>query len=59
MAEAVGLPSSPRTGGCDDGVVVVVLCASSRGWPRTLREIAQQASELLQTRPDLQALLVS
>lgn len=59
MAEAVGVPSSPRNGGCEDGVVFVVFCGSSKGWPRSNADVAAQAGELLSARPDLQALLVS
>lgn len=59
LARNLGVPDSPRHGGCDDGVVVVVFKGSSRGWPRSNEDVAQQVQDLLQDRPDLQQILTS
>lgn len=59
MAKALGIPASPRHGGCDSGVVFVIFPASSKGWPRTNQDIAEQVQELLQGSAALQGLLTS
>jgi hypothetical protein len=59
LADALGIPNSPRHGGCDSGVCVVVFKGSSRGWPRGDADVAQQVSDLLQGRPDLQKFLTT
>jgi hypothetical protein len=33
LAEALGIPSSPKNGGVDDGVEYVIFPASNMGWP--------------------------
>lgn len=57
MAEALGVPASPRNGGCDSGVTFVIFPGSSKGWPRSNADVAAQVGELLSARPDLQKLL--
>lgn len=47
LAVALGIPSSPRHGGCEAGVAYAVWLRSSRGWPRLLEDIASQAEGLL------------
>lgn len=59
LADALGIPNSPRHGGCGSGVCVVVFRGSSKGWPRADADVAQQASDLLSQRPDLQKFLTT
>lgn len=46
LAEALGIPSSPRHGGCSSGVAVRVWRRSARGWPREWREVETQVEAL-------------
>lgn len=45
LAEALGIPSNPRSGGCSSGVTWLVFPGSSGGWPRQT-EVGQQAGVL-------------
>lgn len=47
LAAALGLPSSPRDGGAEAGVLVAVFKGSGRGWPRTSEDVAAQVQDLL------------
>ncbi len=47
LAHALGVPASPRNGGTDAGVVVVVFKGTRRGWPRTHADIAQQVNDIM------------
>lgn len=47
LARALALPSSPKNGGTEAGVTVVVFKGSGRGWPRANADIASQAQALL------------
>lgn len=46
LAKALGIPSSPRTGGADFGVSYIIFPGSAAGWPRPLADIAQQVRAL-------------
>ena len=46
LAAALGILSDPRHGGCSSGVAVTVFLGSSRGWPRTLSDMAEQVESL-------------
>jgi len=46
LADALGIPQSPRTGGCSRGVTWIVFRESRRGWPRAVAEFQVQAEEL-------------
>lgn len=50
LAHALGLPGSPRNGGTDQGVVVVVFLGTRRGWPRTNADVAQQVQDEINAR---------
>lgn len=42
LAEALGIPSSPRSGGCSSGVVYLVFAGTGlHGWPREFRGEAE------------------
>lgn len=47
LANALGIPSSPRHGGVAHGVSTVLFLDSASGWPRAHEEIAQQTAEAL------------
>lgn len=47
LAKALDLNISPKHGGCDSGVTCVVFKGSSKGWPRTNVDIAQQVQDLI------------
>ena len=48
LCDALGVDDSARSGGEDAAVVVVVVFrGSSRGWPRTNEDVAQQVNELI------------
>lgn len=47
LAHALGLPNSPKNGGIDSGVTMIVFKGSSKGWPRTNTDIAQQVNDLV------------
>lgn len=49
LAELLGIPSSPKNGGADSGVIMIVFPHSGDGMPRTVDEIAQEATRLLDT----------
>jgi Fungal chitosanase of glycosyl hydrolase group 75 len=51
-ASNLRLPTSAINGGADSGVVFVVFKGSSRGWPRTNEDVAQQAQDLLNSTGD-------
>ena len=46
LAESLGIPSSPRTGGVPNDVIYVVFPGSGNGRPRTLREINTETARL-------------
>lgn len=48
LAAALGIPSSPRSGGVGNGVACVVFLGSSKGWPRDLDEASRVAAQLLE-----------
>ena len=48
LARSLGIPSSPKNGGIGHGVCFVVFAKSSRAWPRTNEDIAQQAELLFE-----------
>lgn len=56
LAEAFGIPSSPRTGGVRDGVTFVLFTHSNRGWPRPIAEFQAQATELFNAWGGLDAI---
>jgi RecA/RadA recombinase len=45
LAEALGIPSSPRTGGVSSGIMYVVFPGSGNGKPRLLSEINSEAEK--------------
>jgi hypothetical protein len=47
LAEALGIPSSPRRGGAADRVQILVYPGSGNGKPRSAREIATEAERLV------------
>lgn len=57
LAQDLGVPSSPKRGGCDSGIVWVVFPGSGRGWPRDWKDVCEQAADLLSAGGDLQAFL--
>lgn len=46
LAEALGIPSSPRHGGCSGGVLYVVFSGSAAGWPLDRSEVETRATAL-------------
>lgn len=56
LAEALGIPSNPRTGGVWEGIIWAVFRASSRGWPRTVEDIQQHSAALLSAWGGVEAL---
>jgi hypothetical protein len=46
LADALGVPSSPKTGGTAHGIVYIVFPGSKTGWPLSQSEIDQQAAQL-------------
>lgn len=46
LANALGIPSSPRKGGCSTGFTYVVFPGSTQGWPRSQEDIVKQATRL-------------
>jgi hypothetical protein len=46
LAEAIGIPSSPKNGGIGHGIVYVVFPGSKQGWPMSPEEIKAIAEEL-------------
>lgn len=47
LARALGLSDSPKHGGIESGVTCVVFKHSSKGWPRTNVDIAQQVQDII------------
>lgn len=47
LARALGLNDSPKHGGTDHGVTCVIFRGTSKGWPRTNVDIAQQVQDLI------------
>lgn len=47
LAEALGLPSSPKNGGIPNGIVICVFKRTAHGWPRSNKDIAQQVQNCL------------
>jgi hypothetical protein len=48
LAQALGIPSSPKHGGADDGVAFLIFPKTATGWPRDLDEIQQSARLLFE-----------
>jgi hypothetical protein len=46
LAAALGIPSSPKTGGVGHGIVYIVFPGSAQGWPHSQPEIDQNAAGL-------------
>jgi len=46
LAKAIGVPESPRRGGTGNGVQVTLWPGTSKGWPRSLDDIAAQVQGL-------------
>jgi hypothetical protein len=46
LAKELDINPSPRHGGCDSGVTFTIFIGSSKGWPRTVEEFSEQATEL-------------
>jgi hypothetical protein len=47
LAKALGINDNAKRGGTDKGVVVVVFKGTSKGWPRTNEDIAQQVQDVI------------
>jgi len=47
LAKALGLPNSPKNGGTDHGITMIIFKQSNKGWPRTNEDVAQQVQDLL------------
>jgi hypothetical protein len=47
LAQALGVPANPKSGGTSDGVVYKVFAGSGNGKPRTLEEINREGERLL------------
>jgi hypothetical protein len=47
LADALGIPSSPKKGGAKDGVTYRVFMGSGKGWPRAKADIDKQVTELV------------
>lgn len=47
LARALGLGDSPKHGGTDAGVTCVIFRHSSKGWPRSNVDIAQQVQDII------------
>jgi Fungal chitosanase of glycosyl hydrolase group 75 len=46
LANALGIPSSPKTGGTGNGIVYIVFPGSKTDWPLSQSEIDQQGAQL-------------
>jgi len=46
LANGLGIPSDPKTGGISDGIVFVVFPGSRKGWPLAGQEIVSNAKRL-------------
>jgi len=49
LARNIGLPASPKTGGADSGIAMVVFPGSGDGRPKTVSEIEQKAARLFES----------
>jgi hypothetical protein len=49
LASALGIPSSPKSGGIAHGIVYIVFRGSTQGWPLSKSEIDQYAAQLFST----------
>ena len=47
LADAIGVPSNPKTGGVACGIMYFVFTGSSRGWPRDINDIRGNSQSLL------------
>lgn len=47
-AAGLGVPSSPKHGGCSRGVTCLVFPGSGKAWPRDMAEVAAQAQAMFQ-----------
>lgn len=54
LADQLGVPSNPKRGGVDSGVVWIIFPGSQRGWPRDWKGVCAQASDLLAAAGNLQ-----
>lgn len=46
LANALGIKSSPKNGGVKSGVSFNVFLKTSKGWPRTMEELASEVADL-------------
>lgn len=46
LAAALGIPSSPKTGGTAHGIIYIVFPGSQKGWPLSQPEIDQYAATI-------------
>jgi hypothetical protein len=46
LAAALGIPSSPKTGGTSHGIIYIVFPGTEQGWPLTQPEIDQNGAAL-------------
>jgi hypothetical protein len=46
LADALGIPSSPKSGGTAHGIIYIVFPGSGQGWPLSQAEIDQYAATL-------------
>ena len=46
LAAALGIPSNPRKGGVDNGIITIVFPGTSKGWPLTQVEIDSNGAAL-------------
>jgi len=49
LADALGIPSSPKTGGRGHGIVYIVFPGSKTGWPLSQEQIDQEAAQVFTT----------
>jgi hypothetical protein len=57
LAQALGIPDSPRTGGTESHVCYFVFAGSSLGWPIMEDEMGTVSAFLLQSHPQLEAVI--
>lgn len=55
LCEQLGIPSSPKRGGCDDGVLFVIFTGTATGWPREPEEMDEAVGALWEQAGDLGA----
>jgi hypothetical protein len=46
VADCLTIPSSPKNGGCDSGIVYIIFPGTSKGWPRDVKELQSEAERL-------------